>query len=109
MYLLTYQSMWYWYERALWLDSLNMKHEATIRSYQNVTGIYGDNEELMQQNYDLKIGQCKDCVPELEDCSSSLAIYKPRSKRRGIIIAVGIPVALVGGYYAGKYVENISR
>jgi hypothetical protein len=107
MFMLTYHSMWYWYEYSRATDMINAEQQRIIRSYEKITGLYGANEELMQQNYDLKLGQCKDCVPNLTDCRASLEIFKSRSLRRGITIGVGIPVAVVAGYAAGRYVQSI--
>ena len=77
------------------------KQSEAIRKYETMTGIYQSSEELMQENYDLKFGQCEDCVPDLEKCSLSLTLFKGKARRRGVIIAIAVPAAAAVGYGIG--------
>lgn len=71
--------------------------EAIIRLYERETGISGNNIELMEESFRLKSDVQKDCLSAAEQ----LPIFKDRARRRGVTIAIGIPVAALVGYGTG--------
>lgn len=109
MFNLTYHSMWHWYRQYHALEELNNKQSGIIRKYEMMTGVYQSSDELMQENYDLKYGQRKDCVPNLEECSESLTIYKRKASTRGWVIAISVPVVAVIGYGAGTVIQKAKQ
>jgi hypothetical protein len=102
---LTFTSMWYWYGEAVNLNKQLRKSEEIIGFYSEITGVEAQSREMLRQSFDLKYAGCKDCLPQLETCSTDLVKFKGRAKRRGLTIAIGIPMVTLIGYGVGSIVN----
>ena len=102
-----YTSMWKWYVTSRILERESAIKDSIIDLYGKKTGVYQTNIKLMEQSFALKEGIAAECLPQLIDCQKSLDIYRPRSHRRGVVIAVGVPASLLIGFGTGMIYQSL--
>jgi len=107
MFNITTSAMWRWYATSRVLEKEAAIKDSIIALYGKKTGIYANSLERMEQNFRLQESLCKDCVPALKTCTDDLNVFKPRARRRGWTIAVGIPVAFSIGVVSGIIYQTI--
>jgi len=99
--------MWKWYLTARILEKEAAVKDSIIDLYAKQTGVYQTNVKLMEQSFALKNSVNQECVPALSECQKSLDIYRPRSHRRGMVIAIGIPASLLVGFGTGMIYQSL--
>ncbi len=102
-----YASMWKWYLTARILERESAIKDSIIDLFQKQTGVYQTNVKLMEQSFALKEGIAAECLPELIEAKKQLDIYRPRSRRRGVVIAVGVPASLLIGFGTGMIYQSL--
>lgn len=73
------------------------KQNDVIRLYEQYTGVAESTFSVMKQNLELRNTIQGDCLKAAQE----LPIYKAKCKRRGLTIAIGIPVSLAIGFGVG--------
>lgn len=81
--------------------------DTLLQVYQQETGIYQQNAKLAKESFDRKKSINGECVPQLIDCQKQLDIYRHRSRRRVFVIGFGIPIGMLAGYGAGRFVQSL--
>lgn len=99
--------MWRWYTEARVLSKESAEKDTIIQLYERQTGVYKNNIKAMEENFALKNDINRACLPQLDKCNADLSVFKPKCRRRGWIIAGGIPVAISVGFIAGAVYQNV--
>jgi hypothetical protein len=107
LFSLNFRAMNYWHATSRVLEKESAVKDSVIDLFQRKTGVYQNNIKLMEQSFALKEGIAAECLPELIEAKKQLDIYRPRSHRRGVVIAVGIPASLLIGFGTGMIYQSL--
>lgn len=107
MFSLNFRTMNYWYAEAMVQRRELAIQDTIIQLYERQTGVYKNNIKAMEENFALKNDINRACLPQLDKCNTDLSVFKPKCRRRGWIIAGGIPVAIGVGFIAGAVYQSV--